>query len=188
MGKLTKQQQQVLVAVLIFVFGGGYVYWNYLLKPTLENIRVRQDKHKELLAKIESAERQARRLPALQAELTQLQTELSSLEKQLPKDKDVPNIIRTLTREAIQENLQFSRLAPRAPQRQQYFEIIPFELQFSGTLHALARFLASLGQQDRIFQAQNIQLTPGSGGTTPEALGSTILSITLTIQTYAYTG
>ncbi len=187
MGKLTKQQQQLIAAVFIFVLGGGYVYWNYLLKPTLEKIRVSKDKHAELLSKIETAERQARRLPALQNELALLQTDLSSLEKQLPKDKDMPNILRTLTKEAVQENLQFTSLAPKTPLKQQYFEILPFDVQFTGTLHSLARFLASLGQQDRIFQAQNIQLSPGSGSG-PESNGLNNLNIKLTIQTYAYAG
>jgi type IV pilus assembly protein PilO len=187
MGKLTKQQQQIIAIVFVFVIGGGYVYWNYLLKPTLDSISVRKQKYEELQAKIETAERQARRLPALQNELALLQTDLTSLEKQLPKDKDIPNILRTLTREAMQESLQFVRLAPKPPARQQYFDILPFEVQFNGNLHAFARFLASLGQQDRIFQAQNIQLSPAGSGAS-ESSGLVNLSISLTIQTYAYAG
>src|SRR5437870_1846347 len=120
MGKLTKQQQQILAGVIIFVFGGGYVYWNFMLKPTMANIESRDSQLKDLRAKIETAERQARRLPMLQNELAKLQVELGSLEKQLPKERDLPNIIRILTREALQENLQFSRLGPKPSVKQQY--------------------------------------------------------------------
>jgi type IV pilus assembly protein PilO len=186
MANLTKQQQQVVVAVSLFVLCGGYVYWNYMLKPTMENIRTREATLQDLDSKIETAERQARRLPALRSEKEKLELELSSLEKQLPKDKDMPNILRILTREALQEDLQFTRLAPRPTNKQQFFEIIPFEVQFTGTLHAFARFLASLGQQDRIFQAQSITLSPG--GSQADNQGFTGLNISLTIQTYAYTG
>ncbi len=186
MGKLTKQQQQIVVFVAMFVIGGGYFYWSYMLKPTLENIHQREQKYQELLAKIDTAERQARRLPALQNELALLQQDLTALEKQLPKDKDIPNILRILTREAIQESMQFVRLSPRPATRQQYFEIIPFDIQFTGTLHSLARFLTSLGQQDRIFQAQNISLTPAGSQSDPQGLVP--LTINLTIQTYAYAG
>jgi type IV pilus assembly protein PilO len=186
MPKLTKQQQQIVAFVVMFIVGGGYFYWNYMLKPTMQNIHQREERYQELLAKIDTAERQARRLPALQNELAMLQQDLSSLEKQLPKDKDVPNILRILTREAIQEGLQFARLSPKVLSRQQYFEIIPFDLQFTGTLHSLARFLASLGQQDRIFQAQNVSLTPAGSQSDPQGLVP--LTITLTILTYAYSG
>ncbi len=159
MGKLTKQQQQLIGAIVFLVVGGGYFYWSYMLKPTMAQITEREAKYKDLTAKIETAERQARRLPALQLEYATLQQDLLSLEKQLPTDKDLPNIIRVLTRQALQENLQFMKLAPKPSIHQTYFEIIPFDLQFSGTLHSLARFLAALGQQDRIFQAQNLNLS-----------------------------
>ena len=155
-----------------------------MLKPTLTQIKEREAKYQDLTAKIETAERQARRLPALQLEYATLQQDLLSLEKQLPTDKDLPNIIRVITRQALQENLQFVKLAPKPSVHQTYFEIIPFDLQFSGGLHALARFLAALGQQDRIFQAQNVNLTMNSSS--DPQLG-TILNISLLIQTYAYT-
>lgn len=184
MASKMSQQQQMMVAAALVVVGGLYGYWNYLLKPTMDKIEKNQATYKELTEKIERAERQARRLPALQSELAKLETDLASMEKQLPKDKDLPNILRTLTREALQENLIFSKLAPKPAQRQQYFEIIPFDVQFQGSLHSLARFLASLGQQDRIFQAANINLQPTGGGD----LGQTLLNISLAIQTYAYAG
>jgi type IV pilus assembly protein PilO len=184
MGKLTKQQQQLIVVVLMFVIGGGYFYWNYMLKPTLTQIEEREARYKDLTEKIETAERQARRLPALQLEYATLQQELVTLEKQLPTDKDLPNIIRVLTRQALQENLTFTKLAPKAAVRQEYFEIIPFDIQFSGSLQSLARFLTALGQQDRIFQAQNLTLSVMSSA--DSQLG-TLLNIGLLIQTYSYT-
>lgn len=182
-GNLSKQQQMIVMAIALVAFG-VYGYYTYLMKPLFATIATREKQYSDLIAKIETAERQARRLPALQAEFAQLQGDLSNLEKQLPKDKDLPNIIRTLTREALQEDMKFIRLAPKPVQRQQYFEIIPFDIQFNGSLHNLARFLASLGQQDRIFQAENISLSPA--GTSD--VGEQKLSISLTLQTYAYAG
>jgi type IV pilus assembly protein PilO len=163
-----------------------YAYFTYLLNPTLNDIKAKQEQLRDLTAKIENAERQARRLPALMAEKEQLEQELVVLEKQLPRDQDKPNIIRALTREALQENLEFERLAPRSIETRDFFQVIPFDLQFSGTLQAFVRFLSSLGQQDRIFQAQNIKLTPR--GNIAEGGGLVPISITLMIQTYAYSG
>ncbi len=183
--KLT-QQQQTIVAAAFFALGGLYVYWNYLLKPELSKIETQTVTYNDLKAKIETAERQARRLPALQNELAKLQVELAAMETQLPKDKDLPNILRTLAKEAQQEELTFTHLSPKGSQKQQYFEIFAFDAGFTGTLHSLARFLASLGQQDRIFSASNITLSPGGGATSETGVAN--LNITLTIQTYAYAG
>jgi|GEM_PF-3274055 len=186
MGKLSKQQQQMLVLIVMFAVGGGYVYWNYLLKPTLEKEQKYKQEYKELEEKIERAKREARRLPALQNELETLRKELSSLEHQLPTDKDIPNVLRTLTREAQKENMEFTRLGPGKPQPKQYFEALPFDLGLVGDLHSFIRFLSSLGQQDRIFKTGNIKLSPGSSSGQLNA--QTILNVEFNLETYAYKG
>jgi len=184
-GNLNKQQQQMIAFAIILVVG-LYFYWGKMLKPTLADIKQSRIKYEDLYAKAENARLQAVRLPALQSELEKLRTELRDLEKQLPTDKDLPSIIRIITREAQQENIDFARMTPKDHARQNFFEVIPFDLQLTGSLHSLARFLASLGQQDRIFQAQNIRLQPL--GQVNELAGMIILNITLSIQTYAYSG
>jgi type IV pilus assembly protein PilO len=186
MGKLTKQQQAMIAVAAVFVVG-LWVYFTYLLKPTMADIATKQARLTELTGQIENAERQARRLPALMAEKEQLEKELTTLEKQLPRDQDKPNIIRVLTREALQENMDFERLTPKPIETRDFFQVIPFDISFSGNLQSLARFLASLGQQDRIFQAQNIRLTPTKSSTS-DTLGNIQLAISMAIQTYAYVG
>jgi type IV pilus assembly protein PilO len=187
MGKLSKQQQQMIALVLIFVFGGGYVYFNYFLNPTREKIKEREVKLTDLVGQIENAERQARRLPQLQAEYAQLQTLLSSLEKQLPTDKDLPGILRVVTREAATENLVFVSLKPNEPKRDQsgYFEVLDFEVQMTGSLQSFVRFMSSLGQQDRIFQFERLSLVGSGQG---EGSGLVNLNLTFTLKTYAYVG
>ncbi len=188
MGKLTKQQQQMLVLVIAGVLGGGYVYFNYLLGPTLKTIGERKTKYAELVQQIEVAERQARRLPQLQAEYAQLQTQLSSIEKQLPTDKDIPGILRTVTRGALDENLGFVSLKPNDPKRDpsNYFDVLEFEVQMTGSLQSFVRFMATLGQQDRIFQFEKLSVTNPSGNVDPTGLMN--LTINFTLKTYAYVG
>lgn len=175
-----------MIALAIAFIVGVYFYYVKLIKPTLAEIKTNKATYEDLSVKAENARLQAVRLPALQSELEKLRVELKEMEKQLPTDKDIPNIIRTLTREAQQENIEFVRMTPKDPTRQKFFDIIPFDIQFTGTLHNLARFLSSLGQQDRIFQAQNIKLQPI--GSVAEGGGIVNLNITLIIQTYAYSG
>jgi len=182
--KMSQKQIQLIAVAALIVIGGGYVYWNYFLKPEFNSIRDNTVKLNDLKQKIESAEREARRLPALKDERERLTTELSRLEKQLPKDKDVPNIIRALTREALQESLDFRQFAPKATVQKQYFAVVPFDIQMSGSLSALARFFTSLGQNERIFKFQNVKLTPRSG----DESGMTFLNISFSVETYAYTG
>ncbi len=111
--------------------------------------------------------------------------ELADLEKQLPTDKGFPNIIRTITREALRENLVFKKLSPSPPKQTQYFEVISLDLELSGSLHAFVRFLSSIGQQDRIFNAGDLKLKP-NGETALD--GSKSIDIGIKLETYAYNG
>ena len=184
MGKnLTKEQQYLIVAVIGLCLG-LYFYWSYLLKPTSEKISSQAKKLADLKNQVQQAERQAKRLPALKSEYDTLQKELAGIERQLPKDRDMPNIIRTITREALRENLEFAKVVPNNVERQEYFEKLPFSLEMKGSLHSLARFLAALGQQERIFGAGDLTLRPG----TTAIDGQVGLTITLTLETYAYQG
>ncbi len=177
----------MLALVLIVVLGGGYVYMNYLLRPTMQKISERQMKLQDLIQQIENAERQARRLPQLQAEYAQLQTQLIDMEKQLPKEKDVPGILRIVTREATGESLGFVSLKPNDPKRDpsNFFDVLEFEVQMTGSLQNFTRFMAALGQQERIFQFERLILTTSSQ---TEGSGLVNLSINFLLKTYAYVG
>jgi Tfp pilus assembly protein PilO len=183
--KLSQKQQQTIVLIVMLVVGGGWAYWNYMLKPTFSEIKEKKSRLEKLKNDIAKAERQARRLPALKHEKEKLSQELEKLEKQLPRGKDVPNIIRTISREAIQENLIFQSLDPQANTQRNFFEIIPFKISMKGELNSLVRFLSSLGQGERIFKAENFTFAPiGSS----EEMGIMQLNIGFTLLTYAYTG
>jgi type IV pilus assembly protein PilO len=185
--KLTKQQQQMFIVIFIAVVGGGYVYFSYLLNPTLQRIKERDAKLRDLVSQIENAERQARRLPQLQAEYAQLQGQLADMEKQLPKEKDVPGILRMVTQEATGQNLGFVSLKPNEPKRDpsNYFDVLEFEVQMTGSLQSFVRFMASLGQQDRIFQFERLSLTSANQGDTSGLIN---LNINFSLKTYAYVG
>ena len=185
MNKLSKEQQIIIGCLIGFVVI-VYMYWSYLMKPILNDIQTKQTKLDSLQAQVDQAERQAKRLPALKSELEKLEIELSSLEKQLPTAKDIPGIIRIITKEANAQSINFVSMRPLDPRRDQYFDVISFDMSMTATLNNLAHFLASLGQQDRIFQIEQVKLSgggqPGKGG------GSPSLNVNFLLKTYAYAG
>lgn len=185
MNKLSKEQQIIIGCLVGFVFV-IYAYWNYFMKPILGDIQTKQTKLESLESQVEQAERQAKRLPLLKSELEKLETELSLLEKQLPTAKDIPGIIRIITREANAQNISFVSMRPLDARRDQYFDVLSFELSMTATLHNFAHFLASLGQQERIFQVEQVKLS--GGGQPSKGGGSPSLNVNFTLKTYAYAG
>lgn len=185
MEKLTKEQQQLFGGLAVLIIGGGFVFWNYLLGPSLKSINEKKNQLSDLEAKVARAEQQANRLPALQSELEKLKTELSSLESQLPRAKDMPGILRILSKNAQQENVNFSSLRPLDPKKDQYFDILEFDVQVVSPLHSFIRFVSALAQEDRIFQVEQVKFSPNSS-TGDLNLGSPQLNISFSLKTYAY--
>jgi type IV pilus assembly protein PilO len=185
MGKISKEQQ-VIVAVVVGLLFLGYFYWTSMLSPTLKAIDQKKVTLADLEAKVAHAEQQAKRLPALQRELEQLQIELAVLEKQLPTAKDMPGVLRIVTREALQENVNFVSLRPLEPRREGFFDVLDFEVAMTGGLTSFVRFIASLGQQDRIFQIEQVRM--GLSGQATDSTGAPTLNINFLLKTYAYAG
>jgi type IV pilus assembly protein PilO len=180
-GKLTKEQQQ-LIAVAVGCIALMWAYYVYLLKPKNAEIERKRGEYESVRQKVEQAQAQAKRLPILQREYETLQVELTSMEKQLPTDKDFPGILRLVTREALAENLTFQSLRPLDPKKENFFEVIEFEVTMSGPLQNFVRFMSSLGQQDRIFQFERLNLNGTQGGDEMNVNAS------FNLKTYAYGG
>lgn len=184
MPKMTKDQQILVVVAFGFIVF-CYFYWGNFLKPTMSVINEREKKLQELTQRVQSAEMESRRLPQLQADLADLQSKLTLLEKQLPTEKDFPGILRLVTKEVTKENLELNSLTPVDPKREQYFDVLSFDMALTGSLHNFVRFMTSMGQQERIFQFERVNFS--LGGNKADS-GLIFLNITFTLKTYAYVG
>ena len=95
--ELTKEQQQYLVFAVLVIGGGGFSYVKYFWLPTSEKIKETAAKIEEVDKKIQKAQRQAGRLNKIKTQLAQLNEEAEKVEKQLPKDLDLPGVIDTVS-------------------------------------------------------------------------------------------
>jgi Tfp pilus assembly protein PilO len=185
MGKnLTKEQQMLIVAI---VFAGIIVwgYWTQLISPLLSDIKVKSEKLQGLQAQVEQAQRQAAQFPILSAQYEKVKAEVAQIEKQLPRDQDVPSILRLITQQALDHNIHFVSLRPLDPKSETLFNVIEFEVAVTGGLSAFARFVAAIGQQERIFQVEQVKMTLISQ---TEPTVEPNLNINFQLKTFAYAG
>jgi type IV pilus assembly protein PilO len=155
---LNKEQKNQLALLVIALVGFPIVWWNYLMKPTLESIKVKQQENQEIEEKVETMKRTAARLGALEKEKDALLQEVSKAEKKLPKQRNIQEVYRVLMEEAQREKVYIGSFSPEAERAQSYFVEIPFGVSYSGNFHSVAKFLASMGQQERIMAARNLQM------------------------------
>lgn len=158
MAMTQEQQKQVLFAVMLAV-GFPYVWWTYLMSPTLAKIKVTTEENRKLEDELESLKRTAARLGALEKERDALLVEVGKAEKKLPKERNLEEIIRLVTEQSQRNKIFINTFSPEGERPQNYFVEIPFGITFTANFNSLGRFLAVLGQQERIMAARNVTLS-----------------------------
>ncbi len=181
---LTNQQKQSAVLGAMAVVGILYVYYSFFLKPVNEKIATLDNELSQVTRKIDDMKLIADRLPILQKEYDALLAEVSKTEKRLPRDKKMEDIWRTVSEIAIKNQVSVMSFSPGAEQQSSpFFSEIPFSLSITGQFHSVARFLAAMGQQERIFNARALQLNYA-----PNTKKNHTVTGSFTLLTYIYKG
>jgi len=175
-----KKLQMVIIALPIVLIAGGFIYYKYLLSP----LSVQQKKISDELVAIKKEYRlavgKAARLPVLEQEIKYLGSDISRMEKKLPKNKDVAKLIRMLSKKMDNHNIVWLSLTPGAPSAQAHHVEHSYTIPFTTTYHDLAKFLSEIGQMERIFATRFTALT----STTDSETGATEVSGLLTFLIY----
>src|SRR6185312_6708066 len=141
--KLTKQQQQLIMATTLMVGAFGYIYIAFFWLPISTKISDTQKQMDEVEAKIDKAQQQAGRKDRLEKELLRLSDAAVEAERRLPKEKDVPNILVTVSDLAARYHVQLISFAPGASVNKQYFIELNYPISVKGSYHNIGKFLAA---------------------------------------------
>lgn len=177
--KLNKQQQQLLIATLLMVGAFGYIYIAFFWLPISDKISDTQKQMDEVEAKIDKAQQQAGRKDKLEKELLRLSDAAVEAERRLPKDKDVPNILVTVSDLAARYHVQLISFSPGGSVNKQYFIELDYPVSVKGSYHNIGKFLAALALEERIFNVQNVAYAEPSSG---------VMTVTFTLISYQYKG
>ena len=95
-----------LAVILVILFG----YSSYFYGPIHVDIAKQQTSLDDLRKKLNVAKDRAQQLNKMQQEMASLQVDVAQLEKQLPKDRELPALIRVLTHRAESFGLTLGKL------------------------------------------------------------------------------
>ena len=177
--KLTKQQQQMIVAAVLGIGGFGYAYIAFFWLPISAKIGETKQKIEQVQAKIEKATQQAARLPRLEKELIQLNEQAIEAEKRLPKKRSVPDILVTVGGLANKHGVALNSFTPAGMAQKAFFTELSYSMSVRGSYHRVGLFLAAVALEERIFNVSNIVYGGGESGE---------LSVTFTLISYQYKG
>ena len=156
---MTNKVTQALIIIFVVFLGAAFCYYSYLLKPLDNRYRDASNDLRQKQTKLTELRIRVQELPRLKAETETLQKEVDNLGRLLPQQKEIPGLLRIITRRAQKNNLQINSLSPGKLSTQPHYSEIPFQVTLKGRYHSLARFFAEIGQDVRIISARDLNMT-----------------------------
>lgn len=174
---------QMLVFVLLSV-GVLVAAWKVLIEPDRAELKVRRDRLVAVRADVARAESIAKRLPAVQRQIAQLEGALLNTTAVLADEKDLQVVLRGLHGLASESNLSINSFTPKpVAEREQYSEW-PIEVGLEGGYHDLARFFDRVASDPRLISVSNLQFRVN---TQPAATRRGLVVATCVATTFVFT-
>ena len=176
-----KNRNLAIIAASLVVLGIiFYGYYTLAYTPIKRSIREDNDKIAKLQQELAIAQATANRLGAMQAEMTALQLDVAELEKQLPKDRELPALLRVFAHRLEAYGLQLNTFTPGKPISKGLYDETPYQVALVASFHSLGHFLTAMGKGDRLFATRNLALNASNNKTDPDK------TVTATFQLIAF--
>ncbi|KAF0125111.1 MAG: hypothetical protein FD189_1870 [Elusimicrobia bacterium] len=180
--QLTKDQIGMIAGGVLFSGLFVYVYLFYFWLPYSKQLQAETVKVEALERDIDNAKRQKAKFKDLEGKLASLQLEKEAAQKQLPRDKQLPELIKTLTDKSRRYGVTIKSIGSASSVKEQYFTRVSYAVSVSGDYHKLGRFFTSLALEERIITIENLNVASTPGAAAGSMTGS------FTLVSFLYNG
>lgn len=168
-----------LGVILIGVIATAHFsYW----QPMDEEVKNLNIKLSGLERRLQDQKAVAENLSTFQENTKRLEEDLNQALTQLPKEKEIPALLRDIYTLGRKSGVGFSSFAPQAEKRQKLYAEIPIRLVLSGDYHEIAVFFDRIGKLSRIVNISELDLTSNVKE------GDVELKVNCLLTTYMFVG
>jgi len=165
---------------LIVFLGVAIVVAGYflLLKPQFEEkdrVAIEQNKAREELAKLTVFQNN---IEKARKEYAQVKLNLEEAMRQMPEEKEIPNLLRQVSLTAQETKTRIRYFAPKAIQAADFYSEVPFEIKYTAPYHSVGYFFDGIRKLERIIHVTSFSLESKTSS------GKVILDGTCTAKAY----
>lgn len=147
---INKEALKVIILGLILVIMGGWAFNNYAYKPLQEKSAKLDEQIKEKDRELKETEAIVANLEIKKAECKRLKEELNYVVARLPNKKEMPELVKTITKIGVLSQIEFSSFSPEPIISEEFYDRVPIKLSATGRYHNLGIFLSKIGGLERI--------------------------------------
>lgn len=156
-GGLSKVQRLLICIVTIAAIGGSYYYFIFL--PKNKELKIVRAEHKTQVAKLKSYKIQAKALAEYERKMAKVQEEFDVAMKALPEKKEVPSLLRGVSKAGSNAGLVFLLFQPAPVVNKEFYKEIPLSMKVAGDFHQIADFFSQVAVLNRIVNINNISMS-----------------------------
>jgi type IV pilus assembly protein PilO len=178
-GKLTGAQKLAGALGIYLVIGLGLYFG--AIKPTGDKIDSALREQDTLTEQRDENRDIAENRDRWERRVERLNEELAKAVKELPNDREIPELVRRISSIGKKIGLEFLLFQPLPEARRDFYADVPVKLKVEGSYHEVATFFDRIGKLNRIVNIRNIAMHDPV-----ERSGKIVLTIEGTAVTYRF--
>jgi type IV pilus assembly protein PilO len=178
--KLPFYKRFLIVFVVLVSIVGAFYFFAFV---------PRMDEYKELLKKSETLQAEivqkksiADNLVRFRDEYDKMQQRLEESLKELPNDKELPELLTSIAAIAKQNQLEVKKFQPGGEVAKGFYAEVPVALTLTGRYLDIGRFFFDISEMPRIVTIGNIKMKTAGG----KAAGQVLISVDCQATTYRF--
>lgn len=172
--------QKLAGGVLVYALIAA-VFWFMLISPAKDEILLAQGRNANLVAERDENRDIAENRDRWERRVEQLNDELAKAIKELPNEREIPEMLRRISSIGKKIGLEFLLFQPLPEVPREFYADVPVKLKIEGSFHEVATFFDRIGKLNRIVNIRDITM-----GSPIERSGKIILTTDGTAVTYRF--
>lgn len=177
---LDKKIKIALAAGLLLLPAVGFYF--AIFAPKQEEIKQLETKKAGLTEEVDKAEKAAGNLQQHKDELAKAEEEFAKIAVKLPREQEIPGLLRSISDQGKRAGLDFISFKPGAEVPKDFYAEIPISIEIKGPYHNIGYFLDQVSKLERIVTVDSIKM-----GSPKEEEGEMLLASSCTLLTYRFT-
>ena len=154
--KLPLSRRLLILAVINVLLGG--LFYQFILSPNHDKIVDSKAELENLTAKLTESRMIARDIPKFEQEKKDLENKLKAAVAQLPNEKEIPDLIDSISDAGRKAGLKILLFKPLAEVPKGFYAEVPVKMTVEGSFESLFLFTDKVGKFSRIVNISGITI------------------------------
>jgi type IV pilus assembly protein PilO len=178
--KLPFYKRFLIVFVILACISSAFYFFVFM--PKMDEYKALVKKSETLQAEIVQKKSIADNLGRFRAEFERMQFRLQESLKELPNDKEIPELLTSIAAIAKQNRLEVKKFQPAAEVVKGFYAEVPVGLTLTGLYHDVGKFFFDVSEMPRIVTVGNIKIKTAGG----KVAGQILVSVDCQATTYRF--